>query len=317
MKTSLKLTAFIVGLTAVLAVSFGVGNAVGPVGPGGGNAARPDGHDEQQGAGHGATEEDAGAGHVQETGGHGEQAGSLPGGLLISEDGYTLEMDPTILGAGHGAVTFRVTGPDGEPVTDYRPTHDKDLHFIAVRRDLSGFQHVHPTIDESGTWSTSLDLTPGAWRFFADFQPAEHDETLTLGVDAAVAGPHDPQPLPPASRTAQVDDYTVTLEGHLTAGEPTELRLTVSRDGEAVTDLQPYLAAYGHLVALRAGDLAYLHVHPDGEPGDGSTQAGPGITFHATAPTAGTYRLFLDFKHDDVVRTAEFTVQAPGPSHTP
>ena len=77
-----------------------------------------------------------------------------------------------------------------------------------------------------------------------------------------------------------------------------------------MTDLQPYLAAYGHLVALRAGDLAYLHVHPAGAPGDGVTPAGPGITFYATAPTAGDYRLYLDFQHDGVVRTAEFTVHA-------
>ena len=84
----------------------------------------------------------------------------------------------------------------------------------------------------------------------------------------------------------------------------------MSRDGRPVTDLQPYLAAYGHLVALRQGDLAYLHVHPDGEPGDGRTEPGPGIVFHTTAPSAGTYRLYLDFKHGDVVRTAAFTVVA-------
>jgi hypothetical protein len=63
-------------------------------------------------------------------------------------------------------------------------------------------------------------------------------------------------------------------------------------------------------VALRDGDLAYLHVHPGGEPGDGVTQPGPDITFYATAPSVGDYRLFLDFKHGDVVRTAEFTVRA-------
>ena len=63
-------------------------------------------------------------------------------------------------------------------------------------------------------------------------------------------------------------------------------------------------------MALRAGDLAYLHVHPAGAPGDGVTPAGPGITFYATAPTAGDYRLYLDFQHDGVVRTAEFTVHA-------
>jgi uncharacterized protein YfaP (DUF2135 family) len=79
-----------------------------------------------------------------------------------------------------------------------------------------------------------------------------------------------------------------------------------------VTDLQPYLGAYGHLVALRSGDLAYLHVHPDGAPRDGTTSPGPDVVFHADVPSAGTYHLYLDFKHDGVVRTAAFTVEAEG-----
>ena len=45
-------------------------------------------------------------------------------------------------------------------------------------------------------------------------------------------------------------------------GQESELTLSVSRDGRPVTDLQPYLGAYGHLVVLRDGDLAYLHAHP-------------------------------------------------------
>jgi hypothetical protein len=67
-------------------------------------------------------------------------------------------------------------------------------------------------------------------------------------------------------------------------------------------------------VALRDGDLAYLHVHPAGEPGDGTTEPGPDVTFYATAPSAGDYRLFLDFQHDGVVRTAEFTARAGEPA---
>jgi hypothetical protein len=63
-------------------------------------------------------------------------------------------------------------------------------------------------------------------------------------------------------------------------------------------------------VALRAADLGYLHVHPDGHPGDGVTTPGPGITFYVTTPSAGDYRLFVDFQHDGVVRTAEFTLTA-------
>ena len=84
----------------------------------------------------------------------------------------------------------------------------------------------------------------------------------------------------------------------------------MSRGGVPVTDLQPYLGAYGHLVTLREGDLAYLHVHPGGEPGDGTTRPGPDVEFGAEVPSAGRYHLYLDFRHDGVVRTAPFTLEA-------
>ncbi|MEE1738812.1 hypothetical protein PUR49_20190 [Streptomyces sp. BE147] len=248
---------------------------------------------------------------------HGGHGGARPGGLSVSENGYTLEFDSTILSTGARTVTFRVTGPDGRPVTEYVPEHEKDLHFIAVRRDTTGFQHVHPVRDEEGTWSVGLTLRPGDWRFFADIHPAGHHSAMTLGIDASVAGQYDPQPLSEDTRTAQVGDYTVTLDGELVPGEASDLTLTVSRNGRPVTDLQPYLGAYGHLVALRVGDLGYLHVHPEGEPGDGTTEPGPEITFMAAAPSGGTYRLYLDFQHDDVVRTAEFTVRTTGAAHRP
>ena len=62
-------------------------------------------------------------------------------------------------------------------------------------------------------------------------------------------------------------------------------------------------------MVLRTGDLGYLHVHPLGEPDDPAVASGPHVEFAATAPSAGTYRLFLDFAHGDVVRTAAFTVE--------
>ncbi|MEV0118787.1 hypothetical protein AB0H77_36990 [Streptomyces sp. NPDC050844] len=255
--------------------------------------------------------------HQSQHGGHAGHGGATPGGLSVSENGYTLELDSTIVTGGVQAVTFRVMGPDGRVVTAFTPEHEKALHFIAVRRDTAGFQHVHPVMDEKGTWSVELALEPGDWRFFADIHPAGHDGTMTLGIDVAVAGQYDPRPLPEATRAARADEFTVTLDGELLPGAASELTLTVSRNGRPVTDLQPYLAAYGHLVALRVGDLGYLHVHPEGEPGDGTTAPGPEIAFVATAPSAGTYRLFLDFQHDGVVRTAEFTVRTtePAPEH--
>jgi len=228
----------------------------------------------------------------------------------VSENGYTLNPLTTLKAGEPADYRFTVTGPDGEPVTDYEVQHDKKLHFIVVSRDLATFQHLHPVEAGDGVWSVKLTLDiPGAYRAFADFAPAG-GSGLTLGADLLVAGDYAPKALPEVSRTAEVDDYTVTLKGDLVPGQDSKLTLSVSRDGKPVTDLQPYLGAYGHLVALRAGDLAYLHVHPDGEPGDRKTTAGPEITFYTAVPSGGDYRLFLDFQHDGEVRTADFTVQA-------
>jgi hypothetical protein len=107
-----------------------------------------------------------------------------------------------------------------------------------------------------------------------------------------------------------VDGYTVTVDGALRPGRHSPLTLSVARNGAPVLDLQPYLGAYGHLVALREGDLAYLHVHPGGEPGDGQTQPGPAIEFGAEVPSAGRYHLYLDFRHAGVVRTAHLVLDA-------
>ena len=311
MTTATRLGGFLAVLAAVFALALGVGNAVGPV-RSGTDEHRSDHAAPAPGGGgsHGA------GGHEHATPGDGGQTGGppaddLPGGLVVSQQGYTLDLDEADLRSGQDVpVTFHVRDADGRPVLDYEETHDEELHFIAVRRDLTGYQHVHPTLTGEGRWRTSLDLTPGSWRLFADFRPAAHGETMTLGGDASVAGRFEPEPLPGPSRTAVVDDYTVTLDGDLVPGASSELVLSVSRDGRPVTDLQPYLAAYGHLVALRAGDLGYLHVHPDGAPGNGRTPPGPGITFFAEVPSEGDYRLYLDFKHRGVVRTAEFTARA-------
>lgn len=302
MSTAAKLAAYSLGLVAAFGAAVGVGALVGPIGPA--TAETPAG----------ATHSDMSA-STDATDGPGaiDTVEELPGGLMVSQDGYTLALASDALPTGATVpVAFRILGPDGSPVAAYDESHDKDLHFIAVRRDLTGFQHVHPELGPDGAWRTSLALTPGQWRVFADFTPAGHDGGLTLGADLAVAGDYDPRSLPEPADAATVADYTVTLDGELVAGQESELTLSVSRDGQPVTDLEPYLAAYGHLVVLRAGDLAYLHVHPAGEPGDGVTEPGPAITFYATAPSTGDYRLFLDFQHEGVVRTAEFTARVAG-----
>lgn len=304
MNTSLKITAFAAVLTAVFGSAYGAGRGVGPLDAEPASAAHSDGHGD---TGKGGTGHDAEGGHGGEDGG-----GPAAGGLRISDGGYRLQvMTPRLEAGGEQELRFAVLDRGGDPLTDYRREHGRELHLILASRDLNTYRHLHPVRAADGTWSIRAVLPrAGDYRLFADFLPDAHGATsLTLGADIAVGGDYGPGDLPEESATATVGGYTVRLDGGLSPGSPRELHLTVEKDGEPVTDLDPYLGAYGHLVALRAGDLAYLHVHPNGEPGDGSTRPGPEISFTATAPSDGTYRLFLDFKHDGEVRTAAFTVR--------
>ncbi|MGI5423961.1 hypothetical protein [Streptomyces sp. CA-179760] len=301
MNTGLKITTFAAALAATFGTAYGVGQGIGPV-----VADAPPKHED---------EHTRPAPEPEGSGGHAGQGTPPAGGLQISEGGYTLDLETPSVTAGQRAdLRFTVRDGGGRAVTAYQREHGKELHLIVASRDLATYRHLHPTRAADGTWSIPVDLPrAGGYRVFADFTPAKKDaRNLTLGADLAASGPFRPKELPPASTTAETNGYEVELAGALRPGRASELNLKVSRAGRPVTDLQPYLGAYGHLVALRSGDLAYLHVHPNGEPGDGKTRPGPDVSFTATAPSTGSYRLFLDFKHDGKVHTVAFTVRAGG-----
>jgi hypothetical protein len=241
---------------------------------------------------------------------HVSDAANTPTGLAISDSGWTLRPADTSLPAGRNLpYHFTIESPDGAPEASYQETRTLDLHLVVVRRDLSTFQHVHPTRAADGTWSVPLALDAGVYRVLADVRPAGADHQLVLGADLLVPGELEPVDLPAPRRTAvTTDGYTVALRGTPVAGHESDLVPSVSKGGRPVTTLQPYLGAYGHLVALRTGDLAYLHTHMEGTVGE-ALGGGPDIAFATTFPTAGTYRLFLDFRAGGVVRTAAFTVE--------
>jgi hypothetical protein len=269
------------GFAAALAVLFGVGALAGglldPSAPGGDAEANT----------HGGSMS-------------GDMKAMAVRGLGVAENGLRVVVDDPQLRRGRTEqLRFRIVDERGRAVRDFDVEHTKRMHLIVARRDLTGFQHLHPTMNADGTWTTPLRLsTSGSYRLFADFS---HDETpTTLASDLRVNGAADLEPLPAPASTATSDGgYDVRLDsGAARAGQDAELRFTVTKNGRPV-QTEPYLGAGGHLVALREGDLAFLHVHPNED--DSS------IGFEATFPTTGSYRLFLQFKVGAEVQTVAFT----------
>ncbi|WP_432189494.1 hypothetical protein [Streptomyces sp. Tue6028] len=233
-------------------------------------------------------------------------------GLSDSQDGYRLApKDTAPLSGNQAAYRFTVTGPDGKPVTDFTVDQTKRMHFYAIRADLTGFQHVHPTMAADGTWSANLSsLAPGSWRMFASFTPntgTGKGKDLVLSRTATVPGDFAKTPLPAPATVTQVDGYTVTVKGEPTAGMAHPMTVSVAKEGKPVTDLEPYLDTYAHLTGFHEGDAAFAHLHPTTKVTGG--HGGPALTFHAELPTSGNWRLFLQFQTGGKLHTAALTLR--------
>ncbi|MFC8798718.1 heavy-metal-associated domain-containing protein [Promicromonospora sp. NPDC057138] len=240
-------------------------------------------------------------------------------GLSLEQDGLLLSPVSVPGETGdEGMLSFSITSADGEAVTEFETAHDKKLHLIVVRTDGAQFRHVHPTMSADGVWSIPWTWdAAGSYRVFTDFVPAATGENVTLSRGVDVAGRVSPEPATAMSASDTTGGYTATLAGDLSASGDSTLTATISKDGEPVTGLEPYLGAYGHLVALRDGDLAYLHVHPEGDEPEPGSVSGPDVTFMTQAPTPGRYLLYLDFKVDGEVRTAHFVLDTTGGEAAP
>ncbi|GLY00745.1 hypothetical protein [Actinoplanes sp. NBRC 101535] len=236
----------------------------------------------------------------------GAAAGAAVGGLSLSASGLTLTPVTTSFAAGQAQrLEFTIAGPGGAPVTTYSVVHDKPLHLIVVRRDLTGFQHLHPEMAPDGTWSIDLTLAePGIYRMVADFTALVGGSQIatTLGTDLTVAGGYAPVTLPDPVRQVATSGHSVGYEGTPVTTAVQPLLMTVTDAAGRPETVEPYLGAFGHLVVIRQGDLGYVHVHPETQLVDGK------VKFWMTAPSPGTYRMFFDFQVAGRVSTAAWTV---------
>ena len=230
------------------------------------------------------------------------------GGLSASEDGYTLTaVEPELDPGPDQFVELRLTDPDGAAVTELESMDSMPaaVHLFAVRRDLSGFQHVMPAPGEQTSWWALLSLTPGPWRVVVELQPQALDRPIMLGVDLTVRGDYRPEPLPPPAGTVSVNGLQAGISGALSTRTGSEFAVRVSEGGEPVTDLQPSHGVPGHTVVIRPGDLALSHRHAT--PGSGS---GPRLEFAGDVPQPGTYVVFVEFYRTDRQHVLAYSAEA-------
>ena len=197
------------------------------------------------------------------------------------------------------------------------------MHLIATREDLATFAHVHPE-PTGGPGELAVELTfptPGRYVVNTEFRQrgeladVHQRHVITINgaepaVEAVSAGP----------RTVVVDGVRVELEGEAVVGGRSELHFHFADEGTGrpVDDLQPFLAAAGHVVVMRSDAATFAHEHAEVADSDGrpvfalpGTTFGPELDVHAEFDTPGLYRLWGQFRLDDGrVITVPFTIRA-------
>lgn len=206
-------------------------------------------------------------------------------------------------------------------VKEFQLVHEKLMHLIVVSDDLNHFWHEHPQIGRDGRFRLKWTF-PRAGRYwlYADFTPADGlNQVLraSLTVDGAKGKPL-PRLRPDKTLTKNVDGYSISVRpsAPLQTGKASLLTYTISQNGRPVNDMQPYLGAMGHMMAIHQNgrDIVHTHTVAAGGPVQEAmaTSRGPRFTFDLTLPRAGVYKIWAQFQRQGHVITVPFVFAVRG-----
>lgn len=218
---------------------------------------------------------------------------------------YLLELShsPEVLKAGaHATLNIRVFDPQtGTPVNHFEMVHERLMHVFLVSENLEFFAHMHGVPQADGSFSLPMRLPyGGTYRVLADYYPSRSVPQLTVKT-LIVAGDPKPSKLEPSLTPSKSENLTASLRmdpEQPFAGQEIKLFLTL----DPVEGLEPYLGAWGHMLAASEDLIDLVHLHPV------IADGGPVVQFNLIFPRPGLYRMWIQFQRQGAVNTVTFTV---------
>jgi hypothetical protein len=193
----------------------------------------------------------------------------------------------------------------GKRVTDFETVHEKLFHLFIVSEDLTHFAHQHPSIQPDGTFVYSYRVPQtGEFRILADFFPKGGTPQL-IARTVFVPGPRHHAELKADVEPKESTNMSVALRT-----EPAQpiagLKTLMFFDLTPSDGLEPYLGAWGHMLAASADLVDMIHNHP------AFPEAGPTVQFNLIFPRPGVYRVWVQFQRAGKVNTVAFNVPVRG-----
>ncbi|MGA7730904.1 MAG: hypothetical protein WCD37_06490 [Chloroflexia bacterium] len=209
--------------------------------------------------------------------------------------------------------------------------HEKLMHLILVSQDLGSFQHLHPASQGEGVYATETSVSlAGKYVLFDEFVTAEGTTQIERHVVATEGADEADTPAMLSATLGELQEWG-DLRATLTTGAPRIRRRlptgflmnVVTKDGQPVTDMQPWLGAPCHIVIVSADTKQFAHTHGDVPGGSMSgdmgtmgnmamptppAQFGPRLAFTHTFMQPGPYRVWVQFTYQGEVATFGFNV---------
>jgi hypothetical protein len=201
-----------------------------------------------------------------------------------------------------------VKAKSGEAVDKFETFQTKLMHLIVVSDDLQTFSHIHPIYKQKGRFEVQANFPQGGkYTLVSDYKPVGQAEQVSI-MQVKVAEKVAATPKVNFTKAKLISDTKVQLTAdNLKAGKETMIAFKMQEtNGQAVTDLQPYLGEKGHLVimknsaSLTRADYIHAHAVQHGDSGE--------VHFMTTFPKAGKYKMWGQFNRSGKIVTADFWV---------
>jgi DMSO/TMAO reductase YedYZ heme-binding membrane subunit len=247
---------------------------------------------------------------------------SMPGMnmSMASGGGYTLSVQmPQSVVAGTGTpLVFRVfAAGTGALVTDFNLVHDKLAHLVIVNDKLNYYSHIHPDLKDGVFTITTTFPVDDNYRAYLSVEPkGGSEQVFAYAFTAGKGGAGKPDKTLDGAAAKIVSGITVGLSSgklsatDIAAGKAKLVFHFADSNGKSITDLYPYLAAFGHLVMINTDSYSYLHVHPLVVPFGPDETGGPEVEFMIMGNVEpGVYKLFGQFNPHKELITVPFTIE--------
>lgn len=184
--------------------------------------------------------------------------------------------------------------------------HEAEFHLIIVDSQLTSFGHLHPQRAADGNYFIDVTFNhAGQYLVYADYQ-AEGYTPQTDRLTLLVEGREQQGADETNEKLSAVTDglyLAVAATAPFVAGAESHIPVTITKDGKTLNaaDIDPYLGAVAHIILIGREDKDFLHIHPM------SDSQFP-IIGHTMFPKADIYRMWIQFKTEGVLHTANFTL---------